>query len=81
MVGSELCVKKNWALIAFSIDPELSIVEGEEKFVEIGSNLNLTCIIKQMPPKEDPENLQLKWTRNDQVASKFALIEMFFAFN
>lgn len=46
--------------------------------MEIGSNLNLTCIIKQMPPKEDPEDLQLKWTRNDQVASKFALIEMFF---
>lgn len=30
-----------------------------------------------MPPKE-PENVQLKWTLNDQVASNFTLIEMFF---
>lgn len=71
----------NWAsnrLICFSFeDPELSIVEGEEKFIEVGSNLNLTCIIKQTSVKESLENVPLKWTHNDQVRGENEIIEMF----
>lgn len=48
-------------------EPKLSIVEGEEKFIEAGSNLNLTCIIRRVSSKEDPKNFSLKWTHNDQV--------------
>lgn len=46
-------------------DPELEMAGGEgERFVAAGSNLNLTCYIRQAA---DGERKVLKWTRNDQV--------------
>lgn len=60
-------------------DPELAILDAEDdRFVQAGSNLNLTCSIEQMLS----EKKVLRWTHNDQVRTyycKFDLIEFFFA--
>lgn len=48
-------------------EPEVSILEKGEngnKFAEAGSNLNLTCSVRQM----SNERKALKWTRDDQVS-------------
>ena len=48
-------------------DPQLSILEGNEMFTEVGSNLNLTCYIKQMPNGDDKRYF-LRWSYNNQVS-------------
>ncbi|KAL7028349.1 hypothetical protein ACKWTF_005810 [Chironomus riparius] len=47
------------------IDPQLSILEGNEMFTEVGSNLNLTCYIKQMLNGDD-KRYSLRWSYNNQ---------------
>jgi hypothetical protein len=51
------------------IDPQLSILQGSELFIEVGSNLNLTCYIKQTQGAEELGGSALRWLHNNQVGS------------
>lgn len=55
-----------------SADPEVELIgeDGGNKLASVGSNLNLTCFIRQMPD----ETKALRWTHGDEVRLNLNLI-------
>lgn len=49
--------------ITFFTEPITSIPGGPELYIDLGSTVNLTCIVKHLP---DPP-LMVHWTHNNQV--------------
>jgi len=57
---------RNFQYFLIFLEPITSILGGPEIYIDLGSTVNLTCVIKHLP---DPP-ISVQWNHNNQVKPK-----------